>query len=291
MPCRGEITYGQDFGFNVESALVQTEFYEGTLYVKELLYETKLTTADLIERYKLLHVNKTKPIYCDSAEPKTIEELCRAGYNALPAIKAVTEGIRKLKSIPLIISEESTNLLKEIRNYKWRLNKDGLVLDEPVKFRDHACFVGNTLINTDVGLVPIKNIEPGMNILTSAGYRPSVQRFNNGYKQVHEYKIKLNSFEITLSCTPDHKIKTTAGWVPISRLKSGQTVYITSSDIAESFVVQHIEATEPYNTPVYNIEVEDMHEYFANGLLVKNCDAMRYACSYMLEPASEFWAY
>ena len=30
---------------------------------------------------------------------------------------------------------------------------------------------------------------------------------------------------------------------------------------------------------VYNITVEDAHEYFANGILVKNCDALRYACS------------
>jgi hypothetical protein len=31
-----------------------------------------------------------------------------------------------------------------------------------------------------------------------------------------------------------------------------------------------------YHT-VYNLEVEDNHEYFANGVLVHNCDAMRYA--------------
>lgn len=29
--------------------------------------------------------------------------------------------------------------------------------------------------------------------------------------------------------------------------------------------------------PVYNITVEDEHEYFANGILVSNCDAIRYA--------------
>ena len=29
--------------------------------------------------------------------------------------------------------------------------------------------------------------------------------------------------------------------------------------------------------PVYNITVEDEHEYFANGILVSNCDSIRYA--------------
>lgn len=27
---------------------------------------------------------------------------------------------------------------------------------------------------------------------------------------------------------------------------------------------------------VYNLSVEDRHEYFANGVLAKNCDALRY---------------
>jgi hypothetical protein len=30
---------------------------------------------------------------------------------------------------------------------------------------------------------------------------------------------------------------------------------------------------------VYNITVEDEHEYYCNGVLVANCDALRYACA------------
>src|SRR5687767_8043520 len=78
LPMRGEIVYGQDFGYNVASALVRIEFYEGAVYWDELLYEPKLTTSDLIEKYKVLEISKTGNIYCDAAEPKTIEELCRA---------------------------------------------------------------------------------------------------------------------------------------------------------------------------------------------------------------------
>ena len=138
MPNRGERIRGQDFGFNVASALVDIEFYEGGVYVDELLYETKLTTNDLIERYQALGLTKSIQTYCDAAEPKTIEEICRAGYNALPADKDVLEGIRKVKSMPLYITKRSVNLIKEIRSYKWKVDKDGKVLDEPVKFNDHA---------------------------------------------------------------------------------------------------------------------------------------------------------
>jgi hypothetical protein len=32
-----------------------------------------------------------------------------------------------------------------------------------------------------------------------------------------------------------------------------------------------------HKADVYNLYVEDTHEYYANGVLVSNCDAVRYA--------------
>ncbi|HSW70520.1 MAG TPA: terminase large subunit, partial [Gammaproteobacteria bacterium] len=70
---------------------------------------------------------------------KTIEELHRAGFNSKPCEKKeVKEGIRKVKSLPLFITSQSSNMIKEIRSYKWKVDKDDHVLDEPVKFNDHA---------------------------------------------------------------------------------------------------------------------------------------------------------
>jgi phage terminase large subunit len=143
LPMKGELFMGQDFGYNVPSALLLCEIYEDAIYTKELIYQTKLTTADLIEQYREVGVSKTIEIFCDNAEPKTIEELCRAGYNAKPADKDVTEGIRKVKSLPLYICESSTNTLSEIKAYKWKTDINGKVVkdkdrDEPVKLNDHA---------------------------------------------------------------------------------------------------------------------------------------------------------
>ena len=138
MPGKGEKFFGCDFGYNVPSALVQIEVYEGAIYVDEWLYEQKLTTGDLVERFKTLGINRNHEIFCDAAEPKTIEELIRAKFNAKPADKDVTEGIRKVKSMPLYITERSVNLIKEIKSYKWKVDKDGRTLDEPVKFMDHG---------------------------------------------------------------------------------------------------------------------------------------------------------
>lgn len=144
LPMKGEIFMGQDFGYNVPSALILCEYYEGAIYAKELIYKTKLTTADLIEQYRDIGVSKTIEIFCDNAEPKTIEELIRAGYNAKAADKDVTEGIRMVKSMPLFITESSTNTISEMKSYKWRTDINGKVVkdkdkDEPVKMNDHAC--------------------------------------------------------------------------------------------------------------------------------------------------------
>lgn len=138
LPGKGETFYGQDYGYNVPSALVKVEVYEGAVYVDEMLYESKLTTNDLIERYKGLGLSRRDEIFSDAAEPKTIEEIKRAGFNPKPADKDVTEGIRKVKGMPLFITGRSTNILKEIKNYKWKTDKAGVVLDEPVKFMDHG---------------------------------------------------------------------------------------------------------------------------------------------------------
>jgi phage terminase large subunit len=139
MPGKGMIWYGCDFGYNVPSAIVKVELYEGCIYVDEQLYRTKLTTNDLIIELKRLNIGEYDEIYADAAEPKTIEEIFRAGYNIMPADKDVTEGIRKVKAMPLYITERSINLRKEFSSYKWKKDKNEEILDEPIKENDHLC--------------------------------------------------------------------------------------------------------------------------------------------------------
>lgn len=139
-PTGCEVVYGVDFGYNVPSAVIKIGFKENAVYADEVLYETKLTTNDLIERLKGLGIQRSDELFCDNAEPKTIEELTRAGFNAKPAEKDVYAGIQKVKSMPLYITPQSSNLIKEIKSYKWKLDKDGKIHPDevPVKFNDHA---------------------------------------------------------------------------------------------------------------------------------------------------------
>jgi len=133
-----QVFYGLDFGYNNPSALVKVGIREKKLYVEEIIYETKLTTNDLAEVIKMMGLTRSCEIVCDAAEPKTIEELKRMGLKATAADKSVYDGIQFLKSMPVYVTKNSTNLLKESRSYKWKTDKEGKVLDEPVKFNDHA---------------------------------------------------------------------------------------------------------------------------------------------------------
>jgi len=67
-------------------------------------------------------------IYADSSRPEIIEEIGNAGYNVFSVKKgkgSILRGINFMKLHKIYISEESTNLLKEIKSYKWKVNKDG----------------------------------------------------------------------------------------------------------------------------------------------------------------------
>jgi phage terminase large subunit len=138
MPQCEEVFYGLDFGYNNPSVLVKVGIREGKIYAEEIFYESKLTTNDLTDAIKIYGITRSSEIFCDAAEPKTIEEIRRMGLNALPAEKSVYDGIQKVKSMPLFVTRGSVNTLKEIKSYKWKLDKEGRVTDEPVKFMDHA---------------------------------------------------------------------------------------------------------------------------------------------------------
>ncbi len=130
--------YGLDFGWTDPMALVAVWYYEGRFYWHELFYETNKTTTQLIEWMEQNGIDRAIPIECDSAAPGQIQDICNAGFNARPTKKLpIVDGISFIKSHGFTISSESTNLIKEIRAYKFKEDKDGRVFDEPVDFMNH----------------------------------------------------------------------------------------------------------------------------------------------------------
>ena len=134
------IGYGLDFGFtNSPTALVEVRQLDDSLYIRELLYEKRLTNTDLANKMRELGVDRQTEIVGDSAEPKSIEEIYRQGFNIKPAKKGagIHLGIDIMRRYKLNITKDSLNAIKEFRGYKWATDKNGDVLNTPVKVNDH----------------------------------------------------------------------------------------------------------------------------------------------------------
>lgn len=135
------LSYGMDFGFtNDPTTLVEVWKQGDDLFLKELLFKTGLTNRDIDNHLKLVGVDR-KEIYADSAEPKSIEELYRMGWNIKPATKgqgSVNIGIDMMRRYNIYITRDSLNMIKEFRNYKWQEDKNGVVQNTPVDMFNHT---------------------------------------------------------------------------------------------------------------------------------------------------------
>jgi phage terminase large subunit len=135
------LSYGMDFGFTNDPTTLVGIWKQGDdLYLKEFLFKTGLTNRDIDAYLKQLGVER-KEIYADSAEPKSIEELYRMGWNIKPATKgqgSINIGIDMMKRYRLNITRDSLNMIKEFKNYKWAEDKNGVVLNTPVDMFNHT---------------------------------------------------------------------------------------------------------------------------------------------------------
>jgi phage terminase large subunit len=136
------ISYGLDFGYtNDPSALVAVYQHGDNLYLDELLYRTGMTNRDLHHHLQSLGLDRRDEIFADSAEPKSIEELHRFGWNIKPTAKgqdSINAGIDILKRHKIFATSRSNNLIKELQNYKWTEDKNGNLLNKPIDVMNHA---------------------------------------------------------------------------------------------------------------------------------------------------------
>jgi phage terminase large subunit len=131
---------GLDFGFtNNESAIAKVYVDGKDLIIDELLYSKGLTNYHIASELKNLQIGNEEVI-ADSAEPKSIEEIFQMGINIKPAVKgpdSVRAGINKMKEYNIKVTSRSRNAIKELKHYKWKMDKNGESLNEPVKLYDH----------------------------------------------------------------------------------------------------------------------------------------------------------
>lgn len=143
------------------------------------------------------------------------------------------------------------------------------------------CFPAGTLVHTDCGPVPIEEIKVGEHRALSWCGGDGL-RYNN----VAASRVKMAdaivrvefSSGAAIECTPDHKVYVVGkGYVEVADMSVGDKVKEVVANASESMLyslssatVTHIE-TRSECIEVYDIQVDNDHNFFANGILVHNC--------------------
>ena len=133
--------HGGDFGFSNDPAAIAVTHYDRkkkTIYIYDELYERGLTNDLLADETKSL-IDQDRIVW-DSSEPKSIEELRRYGVNAAGADKgkdSVLHGIQWLQQQQIVIDTRCVNTRNELQQYKWKEDKDGNAIRQPIDKHNH----------------------------------------------------------------------------------------------------------------------------------------------------------
>ena len=135
------VAFGLDWGYGGDELALVAVFKEGeNLYLEELIYEKGMVMKDISDRLEKLGINKSYEIFCDSCEPRSIEELYRCGFNAKAVKKgpdSIRFGISVIQNYKLHVLKTSTNLINEMYGYQYSTDKHGYTTDTPEGGLDH----------------------------------------------------------------------------------------------------------------------------------------------------------
>lgn len=131
---------GLDFGYTNDPTGV-TDIYdwtspEGEYYrvLDEVLYSTGMLNKDIVPYLR-------SPVVADSAEPKSIDEIWTYGVDIRGATKgadSILFGIQVMQNQRYLVTKRSVNLIKELRNYTWDIDKNtGLSINKPIDKWNH----------------------------------------------------------------------------------------------------------------------------------------------------------
>jgi len=130
--------YGLDFGYsNDPTSIVAIYKYNGGFIFDEICYQKGLSNKQIAD----ILINSPRAlVVADSAEPKSIDELKLYGVNVLPSLKgqgSVNKGIQFIQDQRISITKRSVNGLKEYRNYLWKVDKEGRIINTPEDIFNH----------------------------------------------------------------------------------------------------------------------------------------------------------
>ena len=127
--------FGLDFGFTDPNAFVcfVVDPKEMEIYIFDEWYQSGTTNAKIADKIKELGYG-SQVIVCDSAEPKSIQELQEEGIKAEPSRKgadSVNHGIQQIQNYKIIVHPKCVEFYREILNYCWEKDKFDKPTDKP----------------------------------------------------------------------------------------------------------------------------------------------------------------
>jgi phage terminase large subunit len=170
----GDRFYGLDFGFTDDpTVLVRNVIIGDCLYSDELIYETNLTNDMIARKMDLLGIRQRyDEIYADSAEPKSIQELCDKSFNVKPCEKgpgSIQYGHQKVNQYKQFWTKRSTNCIREQRSFRYIEDKDGHLTEKTTHKWSHGMDARRYAVSTKV-------IRIGMPSASIQDLRPSHMR-------------------------------------------------------------------------------------------------------------------
>jgi len=130
--------YGIDWGGSAPTAILALRQAGDDWYLVDEFYQRRVVNETIIAELSRMHdTHGPGPVYCDTNEPRAIEQLSREGYDAREADKAVETGIRYVDSLRdrLHIADDCQNVINEFNAYQY---KNAGESDDVLKENDHA---------------------------------------------------------------------------------------------------------------------------------------------------------
>lgn len=141
LDCKGN-WYGLDFGFsNDPSTLENLRLAHGELWIDELLFEAGYDNPMIAKIMKSNGITKRDVVIADCAEPKSIAEINSFGFRVEPSSKgadSVNNGLQILQRYKINVTRRSTGLIQEMKRYKWKVDKNGVMLNVPIDVWNHG---------------------------------------------------------------------------------------------------------------------------------------------------------
>lgn len=132
---------GLDFGYtNDPTCIVDIYQYNDEFVVHERKYATGMKNNQIAE-FLLDLPEPEMLVIADSAEPKSIDEIKTHGVQIIGASKgpgSISQGIDAVRSQKIAVTKDSINIIKEQRNYLWKVDRDDNPINTPIDSFNHA---------------------------------------------------------------------------------------------------------------------------------------------------------